>query len=1304
MSRQSRSAPPHLSSPNPPHSSKLPKFLQKQGRDKIKSLTDAAATDNSTSIASSSSSAHASAVSSGVASNHASPRKGGNAVHEDLSTALNTNDGDSEHEDDVDEIPVIVEPLDSPRTRARSDRPLSSISDIRPSAVSMYTSSSSTRISDLPTRLSGWFSHTFSSSSTDLSLPSLLSQSHMSSPKSKTNPLLTAAKHGKGHLDRAMRFLLDSDSTPDKCADPIWLLGVQHPGYEPPPPATPGRRPSVESRRTPSFRSNSSSSATVSELSQSQSPPGKNPAAHWPPVFYADFTSRIWLTYRSQFPPIRDSNLSSLDADLTPAVQAATSSSPRPKKWNWPGTSEKGWTSDAGWGCMLRTGQSLLANALLHLHLGREWRRPPYLVHTNDFATYVQIITWFLDSPLPQAPFSVHRMALAGKDLGKDVGQWFGPSTAAGAIKTLVHAFPEAGLGVAVAADGVVYQSDVYAASNVHIGSPRRHARSSWGAHGVLVLIGIRLGIEGVNPIYYEPIKALYTFPQSVGIAGGRPSSSYYFMGSQADNLFYLDPHHARPTVPLRPAPPSSTHDYPAVRSRENTPDNASDRRAATRAPSSSSHHHRAPTSPSSVRTGSSTFSYHAPLSPSPLQHQLSTASSVSSSSVSSQHPSRWQNASMPASPSTHFNGSDLDPRELGVEEEDLDSVADHYVTQYSAAELRTFHCDRVRKMPLSGLDPSMLLGFLCKDEKDWIDLRRRINELNAKYKTIFTIQDEPPSWPSDSDEFMGLESISDPDDVEDMDSEEDDGVEVIEDEGAEEEQHLHTRDAEDQFFDTRSTSISPVCSSVKGGTKGSEADTEEDPIGPLTPGPNSTFEVDQHEDGTKGLSRNDDFVEIDRHEGEEDDEEWVDPSMPTPLAQSIERPYAPPIAKVKSTGSTGSTGSRKGKRGKKSKKASVPMVNTPSPPMKPEVHFPFPRSLEESFHERSYEAGNYEKRMNHARARDGGRTESGGVKAIYLMGSHPCSDHHHRPMSDTPTYVYKLVAHTSPVPLDPADLPTALPISDIDQSSGFIHLSTAPQIRGTLVHFFTSDPHVFVLRLPYEPLARLPGQIKWESPEGNVCGPRPAEGLFPHLYNGLRLGKDEVESVWKLERGEGGWEVVVERDGPFKAWLARSLLLDSGGVLAMNTILDIALEHTRRRLASPILDPVVKQGTSQDLTHETFPANGSNRFQNIGRLQGDYPEIPGVHLSISSLKTFGDIYSEPAFTQGRPFFDLDSNEALLMKVSDQWVNVADTRMMLSEMPWHHQVPASMDAPWLRGTFSVQCGGTRFCKDVLVQV
>lgn len=181
-------------------------------------------------------------------------------------------------------------------------------------------------------------------------------------------------------------------------------------------------------------------------------------------------------------------------------------------------------------------------------------------------------------------------------------------------------------------------------------------------------------------------------------------------MGSQADNLFYLDPHHARTAVPLRPAPP---HDF----KREMTPDSGRPRTS----------NHRAPTSPSSVRTGSSTFSYHAPLSPSPLQHQLSASSNTSGSSSS--HPPRWLNASIP----TPFGVSELDPRELSTENtNELDPVAEHYVTQYSAAELRTFHCDRVRKIPLSGLDPSMLLGFLCKDEADWIDLRKRVNEVGV--------------------------------------------------------------------------------------------------------------------------------------------------------------------------------------------------------------------------------------------------------------------------------------------------------------------------------------------------------------------------------------------------------------------------------------------------------------------------------------------------------------------------------------------------------------------------------------------
>lgn len=345
------------------------------------------------------------------------------------------------------------------------------------SSLSVSTSSRS----DLPTRLSGWFSHTFSTSSTDLSLPAILSQSP--SPTSRrtagggVSALLTAAKHGKGHLDKAVRYLLDSDSTPDKSTEPIWLCGVKHPGWSDTPspqptasaPPSSFRRGSFDSssnnRRLRSSASSSSSghsndrslpislSQSTSSATPSPSPPPLPPnpnAVGWPPSFYADFQTRVWLTYRSGYTsPIRDERLTDLEPCClllegdTTSITAPSSSEDYnyttasvTKKWGWipvphlgtgggsvdskqrqssssprsshsygskpsspsPSsssqshsnsshshghhqhpyrnqptypTSNKTWSSDAGWGCMLRTGQSVLANALVNVWIGR---------------------------------------------------------------------------------------------------------------------------------------------------------------------------------------------------------------------------------------------------------------------------------------------------------------------------------------------------------------------------------------------------------------------------------------------------------------------------------------------------------------------------------------------------------------------------------------------------------------------------------------------------------------------------------------------------------------------------------------------------------------------------------------------------------------------------------------------------------------------------------------------------------------------------------------------------------------------
>jgi cysteine protease ATG4 len=205
----------------------------------------------------------------------------------------------------------------------------------------------------------------------------------------------------------------------------------------------------------------------------------------------------VWLSYRSAFPAIGHSTH----------------------------------TTDAGWGCMLRSGQMLLAQALLRHVLGarglatvRPWRWPgPSSVSPSvavpasvapAWATYRQVLSWLHDTPASSAPYGIHALAIRGANLGLPVGQWHGPHTTAHVLASLVQAHRPAGLAAVTAIDGTLYCDDVAAAANGK-GGPD----APWSA--VLLLIPVRLGVV-LNPAYLPAITACFSLPQCVGIAGGR--------------------------------------------------------------------------------------------------------------------------------------------------------------------------------------------------------------------------------------------------------------------------------------------------------------------------------------------------------------------------------------------------------------------------------------------------------------------------------------------------------------------------------------------------------------------------------------------------------------------------------------------------------------------------------------------------------------------------------------------------------------------------------------------------------------
>jgi cysteine protease ATG4 len=173
------------------------------------------------------------------------------------------------------------------------------------------------------------------------------------------------------YTSRLRRYFWDSQPTNDASSKlPIWLLGksydpsekaptIKHDVASPPEDGSPIITTPNRPVTPPDSAASSFDSVTHDEVRNADVGGG------WPPSFLDDFEARIWLTYRSNFPLIPKSQ--------DPSAASAMS---LPVRLRSQFGNQAGFTSDTGWGCMIRSGQSILANTLLMLKLGRGRDRP----------------------------------------------------------------------------------------------------------------------------------------------------------------------------------------------------------------------------------------------------------------------------------------------------------------------------------------------------------------------------------------------------------------------------------------------------------------------------------------------------------------------------------------------------------------------------------------------------------------------------------------------------------------------------------------------------------------------------------------------------------------------------------------------------------------------------------------------------------------------------------------------------------------------------------------------------------------
>ena len=169
-----------------------------------------------------------------------------------------------------------------------------------------------------------------------------------------------------GRYKRIVQYFWDPEpQNDDNSQASIWCLGKEYRGRSPPS-SSADKAPTgtleadIEPVVVPAkgLKDDKLNSRNVEGLTMGSLTFGEDRG--WPNEFLDDLEARFWFTYRSHFSPIKKSTDPNVASSMSISVRLRSQL-----------VDQGGFTSDTGWGCMIRSGQCLLANTLGILRLGR---------------------------------------------------------------------------------------------------------------------------------------------------------------------------------------------------------------------------------------------------------------------------------------------------------------------------------------------------------------------------------------------------------------------------------------------------------------------------------------------------------------------------------------------------------------------------------------------------------------------------------------------------------------------------------------------------------------------------------------------------------------------------------------------------------------------------------------------------------------------------------------------------------------------------------------------------------------------